>query len=102
MYNKSFIQACIDGEATVFEIENYIEYWHENNIDVSLREFLGFSEYEYIEWGKNSNSIIRDIIRCRVEGIDFENYKKMTEADRIAARCYDAEKVEQLKKEKNE
>ena len=43
MYNKSFIQACIDGEATVFEIENYIEDWHENNIDVSLREFLGFS-----------------------------------------------------------
>ena len=32
----------------------------------------------------------------------FENYKKMTEVDRIAARCYDIEKVERLKKEKNE
>ena len=63
MYNKSFIQACIDGEATVFEIENYIEYWHENNIDVSLREFLGFSEYEYIEWGKRrDHGVYRKIL----------------------------------------
>lgn len=102
MYNKNFIQACLDGEATVFEIENYVEYWHENDIDISLREFLGLTEYEYVEWGKNSNSILRDILRCRVEGIDFKIYNQMTETDRIAARCYDAEKVDQLKKEKHE
>lgn len=81
MYNNNFIQACLDGEATIFEIEDYIEYWHENDIDMSLREFLGLTEYEYLEWGKSSNSILRDIIRCRVEGIDFKEYKQMPEPE---------------------
>ena len=102
MYNKTYIQACLDGEATIFEIEKYIEYWHENDIDMTLREFLGFTEYEYQEWGKSSNSIIRDIMRCRVEGIDFSEYVRMTEQERKAARCYDAEKVDLLKKKNDE
>lgn len=102
MYNKSFIDACLDGEATIFEVERYIEYWHENDINMTLREFLGMTEYEYIEWGKSSNSILRDIIRCRAEDINFRDYYQMSENERIAARCYDAGKVEKLKKEKRE
>ena len=32
----------------------------------------------YQEWGKNSDSIFRDILRCRREGIDFAEYERMS------------------------
>lgn len=98
MYRKTYVQACLDGEATIFDLDAYIDFWHENDLDMTLREFLGLTPYEYEEWGKNNNSIFRDIMRCRVEGIDFSEYVRMSEEERKAARCYDAEKVELLKK----
>lgn len=97
MYSKTYIQACLDGEATIFDLDDYIDFWHESDMDITLREFLGLTPYEYQEWGKNSNSIFRDIMRCRVEGIEFSDYVRMSDQERKAARCYDAEKIERLK-----
>ncbi len=102
MYKKTFIQSCLDGEATLFDLDEYIDYWHEHETGLTLREFLGLTPYEYQEWGKNSDSIFRDILRCRIEGIDLEKYTYMDEEDRIAARSYDEEAIEQLRKEKDE
>lgn len=101
MYNKTFLEDCLNAEATLFDIDKYIEYWHTNDIELSLREFLGFTPYEYEQFGKNSNSIIRDILRCRIEGIDFENYQCYDDNQRLAARSYDQEAIDRLKKEKD-
>lgn len=102
MFNQNFVQKCLDGEATLFELDDYIDFWHDNDTGVSLREFLGLTEYEYEMWGKNSDSIFRDILRCRREKIEFGKYQSMGEKEKIAARSYDEEAIEKLRKNNDE
>jgi hypothetical protein len=97
MYENSFVQKCLNGEADLLELDEYIEYWHTHEVDVTLREYLGLTPSEYEEWGKGSDSIFRDILRCRMEGISFERYQKMNKDQRIAARSFDAEAIAKLK-----
>lgn len=97
MYEKSFVQKCLNGEADLFQLDEYIEYWHTHDMDISLREYLGLTLDEYIEWGKGGDRIFRDILRCRIEGISFGDYQRMSDNQRIAARSYDAEAVAKLK-----
>ena len=77
MLSKTYVQACLDGDANIFDLDDYIDYWHNNDIGMTLREFLGLPPYEYQTWGKNSDSIIKDVLRCRKEGIDFAEYERM-------------------------
>ncbi len=102
MYENSFIQKCLNGEADLFELDTYIEYWHAHDVEVSLRDYLGLTPAEYEAWGTGSDSIFRDIIRCRMEGINYEDYQCMNNEQRIAARSFDAEAIAKLKNEKNE
>ena len=102
MYENSFIQKCLNGEADLFELDTYIEYWHTHDVEVSLRDYLGLTPGEYEAWGTGSDSIFRDIIRCRMEGISFEDYQCMNNEQRIAARSFDAEAIAKLKNDKNE
>ena len=84
MLYKAYVQACLDGDANIFDLDDYIDYWHDNDIGVTLREFLGLTPYEYQAWGKNDNSIFRDILNCRREGIDFVEYERMSDTNKIA------------------
>lgn len=63
MYENSFVQKCLNGEADLFELDEYIEYWHTHDVGVSLREYLGLTPDEYEAWGNGSDSIFRDILR---------------------------------------
>ena len=85
MFDKTYIQACLDGDADLFDLDDYIDYWHDNDTGKTLREFLGLTPYEYQEWGHSSDSIFRDILRCRMEEIDFADYSRMNEKSKIAA-----------------
>ena len=79
MYNKSFVEACLNADATLFDLDDYIEYWHTHETGNTLQEFLGLTDYEYEQWGKSSDIIFRDIIRCRQEGIEFSEYELLSE-----------------------
>lgn len=102
MYNKTYIDDCLNGEATIFNLDEYIEYWHTHETGNTLREFIGLTEYEYEQWGNNSDIIIRDILRCRMEHIDFESYQSLDENERLAARSYNQKDIDKLKKDNNE
>ncbi len=102
MSESSFVEKCLNGEADLFELDDYIEYWHSHDTDLSLRDFLGLTPREYTEWGNSSDTIFRDILRCRREGISFEEYQGMNDEQRIAARSFDAEAIAKLKNGKNE
>lgn len=96
---KNFIEDCLNAEATMFDLDDYIDYWHDNDTGNTLREFLGLTDYEYAKWGVSNDSIFRDIIRCRMDNISFSDYKLMSESERIAARSYKQEDVDKLKNE---
>ena len=61
MYEKSFVQKCLNGEADLLELDEYIEYWHTHDINVTLREYLGLTPSEYTAWASSSDTIFRDI-----------------------------------------
>ncbi|MCL2049607.1 MAG: hypothetical protein FWG87_12890 [Defluviitaleaceae bacterium] len=62
---KNFVNDCLNADATIQDLDGYIEYWHTNETNNTLQEFLGLSDYEYEQWGKSSDSIFRDILSCR-------------------------------------
>lgn len=48
---KNFIQDVINNVATIEDIENYVLKWHtDEEIDCSLRDFLGMTKKEYENW----------------------------------------------------
>ena len=101
MFDKSFIESCLDGDATLFELDDYIEYWHTHDTDISLKEFIGMTDYEYEQWGKSSDAILRDILYCRQNNIEYSDYHCLTENERIAARSFDQEAIDNLKNQKD-
>ena len=103
MFEIPFIDACLNGDASLDDIENYIEQWHSLDTDTSIEEFLGMTPYEYGEWLKCGEDIVlRDIMAAREERIPYEEYKLMSVESRIAARSYDEDFVSKIeKREKN-
>ena len=97
MFKNSFIDGCLYGTTDIEDLDAYVEYWHTHETENTLREFLGMSPYEYSEWLMLGDIIIRDILRCRVDGISFQEYKHMTNDERIAARSYSVEAIERLR-----
>lgn len=102
MCKISFIVDCLNADATLFELDNYIEYWHTHDTGNSLQEFLGLTDYEYEQWGKTSDVIFRDILRCRQENISYEDYIGLSEHQRLAARSYNQEAIEKMKEDKKD
>lgn len=99
MFERDFITGCLYGDVELEDIENYVEYWHTHETNNSLCDFLGMTKYEYTEWLKYGDTVLRDILRCRVDKIAFEQYQYMSSQERIAARSYSIEEIEKLKNE---
>jgi len=101
VFENSFIDACLAGDALLNDIEDYIEYWHENESDLELNEFLGMTSYEYANWLKTGDDmVLRDIIEARNIKMLYQNYEKMPQERRIAARAYKKDDIEEVKSQK--
>ncbi|MFT2010199.1 hypothetical protein ACMA1I_16105 [Pontibacter sp. 13R65] len=44
---SNFIQDCINGDALLSEVDDYIDIWHESDTELPLHEFLGMTKREY-------------------------------------------------------
>lgn len=97
MFERSFIDGCLYGATDLDELDDYVDFWHENDTGNTLREFLGMSPFEYAEWLKLGDIVIRDILRCRKDKISYESYQYMSSDQRIAARSYSVDEIEALK-----
>lgn len=66
---KSFTDDCIQGFSNIEELDDYIEYWHNNpRIVGSLRDFLGITEDEYSEYlspSKDIHDLFASFIKAR-------------------------------------
>lgn len=67
---KNFINDCLNAEATMLDLDSYIEYWHNNETGDTLQKFLGLTDLEFEQWGKLNDAIFKDIIACRRNGMD--------------------------------
>lgn len=62
---KTFMEKCVDGEASVEEVDEYVEYWHTHEIDMPLHEYLGLSPSEYALWGREGNGYLGQFLEVR-------------------------------------
>ena len=64
--NSSFIEKCINGDASLDEIDDYIDEWHDSDStnDLELHEFLGMSWEEYSLWAIKP-SLLEEIVNER-------------------------------------
>ena len=98
MFEKSFIDACLAGDSILDDIEDYISYWHENETNLALNEFLGMTSHEYGNWLKTGNDmVLRDIIEARNINVPYLTYEAMAPEVRLAARSYKKDSVEMIK-----
>jgi len=72
----NFMEKCLNGEALVDDIDDYVEAWH-NGADpgMSLREFLGLTKEEHADWVHDSDAI-RTAILARKNGIPFAELRR--------------------------
>jgi hypothetical protein len=96
---KNFINDFLTEGLLIEEIDDYVEYWHNNDSDESLQGFLGFTDYEYEVWMQEGNDVVRDILYCRRHDLTLEAYSNMSTGDKIAARSYDLSEVKKYKKD---
>jgi hypothetical protein len=64
--NSSFIGKCINGNASLPEIDDYIDEWHDSDSDIALKlhEFLGMCWEEYSLWAIQP-SLLAEIVNER-------------------------------------
>jgi len=55
--NTTFVEKYLHGRARPSEIEDFVEQWHEGNIDCPLPEFLGLTNEEYAHWVEDPTSL---------------------------------------------
>ena len=96
---KNFIEDCLTEGVLLEEIDDYVEYWHSNNVNISLEEFLGMNDSEYEDWLIKGDDVIRDVLYCRRHDIDYDRYVRMNRDERIAARSYNLEEVKKYRED---
>lgn len=47
---SNFIQDCINADALLEEIDDYIKKWHESDSNETIYDYLGMTEEEYYLW----------------------------------------------------
>lgn len=63
---SNFIQDCINGDALMSDIDNYIEDWHTGDSIIPLHEFLGMNSEEYSHFVQDESNLAK-IIANRIE-----------------------------------
>lgn len=82
MKYNNFVSDYFEKQISIDEIDDYIRYWHTHKTGVSLRDFLGFTDEEYLKWMKDGNGVIKDILLDRVTK-KTETDNKMTFLDAV-------------------
>ncbi|MCG8283448.1 hypothetical protein MID07_02260 [Acinetobacter seifertii] len=71
---KNFIFDCINGDALIDDLDDYIDYWteHGEQLGCSLREYLGMSLKEY-GYFLEDEDYLADIIYAHEHQLDIDD-----------------------------
>lgn len=50
---SNFINDVINADAILDEVDDYVEKWHDTDTDISIFDYLGMTEEEYLLWVEN-------------------------------------------------
>lgn len=90
------MDACIEGEALIEEIDDYIEEWHNSDSLEEIYEFLGMTFDEYSIWVENA-SMIKTIFYAREIGKSITELIKENDVQKLVARAATPEEATQVR-----
>lgn len=90
---SNFIIDCLNGDALISEIDDYVDRWHEESNNSSLQDFLGMSKKEYSLY-LESDEYLPFIIRAHKEGRPIATI--MSESFSLAARSENVAKSKKI------
>ena len=67
MMHTTFIEKVYSGQAKAEEIDKFIEIWHDSDIEMPLREYLGFTKKEYQLFGTEDAEKVVKIAIARLK-----------------------------------
>ncbi|MGD6943438.1 hypothetical protein ACQCT6_15570 [Cytobacillus gottheilii] len=89
--SKTFIELCLDGEALIDEIDDYVDEWHEGDSDRELHEYLGLSELEYSLFVEKGDAFLKQILNSRYMGHEIKDVVSQGQIQTLAARAASSE-----------
>ncbi len=92
---SNFIIDCINGDALLSEVDDYIDSWHDSDSNMPLHEFLGMTKAEYALYVEDEK-YLATIITARREKRDIKQIIKSQVA--MAARSDNQAKSERLQR----
>lgn len=69
MSRTTFLDLAARGEALVDDIDDHIDSWHDDQLGLSLHEYLGFSHEDYKLWLEQP-AVLRFLVHQRRLGGD--------------------------------
>lgn len=92
---SNFITACINGDALLTEIHDYIDAWHDSDSELALHDFLGMSEKEYALFVEDE-AYLGLVVTAHKRGVKIEDI--MHNHLKMVARSDDRAKSERLER----
>lgn len=93
----TFIDKCLEGDALLEEVDEYVNEWNAMNYDCKLHEFLGLTEEENKLWSEN-NLALELIVEARECEQSIEDYLNNIDEYQLAARAQSEEEAVKIKK----
>lgn len=96
MSKLKFMDACLQGEALLEEIDDFIDEWHESDSNEEVYEYLGMTFEEYSLWVEN-DSILKTIFYSREIGKPVLEVIRESDIQKLVARSATAEEAAQVR-----
>lgn len=61
----NFVDSVLEGESKIDDLDNWIEFWHQNQIDIELSTFLGLGDKDFVEFMKDPEHI-KHVLKMRL------------------------------------
>ncbi|MGY0388185.1 hypothetical protein ACWZJV_14550 [Nocardioides sp. WG-D5] len=53
----TFVDACLSGDALLEDVDDWVDQWHEADVDATLDEYLGFTDDEGALWAEKPQAL---------------------------------------------
>lgn len=90
--SKTFVDACLSGQALLDDVDDWIDEWHDSDTDHSLDSFLGFSNDEGSLFAERPEAL-RFIVAARRQQVPVANVLASRDNFALAARAGDSEQA---------
>lgn len=92
---KTFVDLCLNGEALLSDIDEFVESWHSSETGASLHEYLGLSWDEYALWVEKPQ-VLRFIMYSRKNDVCLAKATSQMEQPSVAARAANHEELAEV------